>query len=98
MGYTIEYDPCGAKYEVRRTHPLRFTVLLICAVGLFLILTLNFWPEGWKILRSVLIPGEDFITLQAIMNMIHSLKAGAPVTAALEAFCIEVIRSGYGAG
>ena len=94
MGYRIEYDSQGGKYEVYRTYPFRFPLLLACALVLFLLLTFQFWPEGREVLRSAMIPGEDAATVQALQNMTQDLKAGASMSDALEAFCVEVIRSG----
>lgn len=96
MGYIIAYDSMGGKYEVSVHNPWRFPVLCIAALCMFLFLTFHFWPEGSTLLRSVLIPGEDAVTVQAFQNMTQDLKAGASVPDAIEAFCKEVIHSDNG--
>lgn len=93
MGYIIEYDSFEKRYEVRRTYPFRFGLLLAAAVALFLFLSFQFWPKGSAFLRAALIPGEEAVTVQAFENLTQDLKAGAPMAEALEAFCVEVIHS-----
>ncbi len=94
MGYIIAYDGYAKQFEVRQSHTLRFSLLLAAAFFVFVLLTANFWPQGYGMLRSILIPGDDDLTLQAVENMTQNLKAGASLMDAAEAFCVEVIRAG----
>ena len=91
MGYIIEYDPVSTKYEVSKSHPHRFTLLLAGALLVFLLTTSLYWPSGWNTLRSVLIPGEDAVTIHAAQNLAQNLKTGVPFKQALEVFCGEII-------
>ena len=89
MGYRIEYDSCGSKYEIRRENyfllKIGFLMLLILALGLCL------WPQGTRTLRSFLIPGEDAVTVQAFHTLTDDLRSGATIPDALEAFCQYVL-------
>ena len=92
MGYRIEYDRGSGKYEVSDVNPWRFPLMLAGAFGLFLIFAFHSWPEGGEVLRSVLIPGEDAVTVQAFQNMTDDLRSGAAISDAVEAFCRFVIH------
>lgn len=94
----IEYDPAEKKYEIRRNQSGRFFFLLAAALCLFVIGTLHFWPEGREILISIVIPGEDAVTIAAFRNMTGNLRAGATVGDAIAAFCSDVIQGGHAAG
>ena len=92
MGYRIEYDWGNGKYEVREDHPWRFSLMLVGAFGIFLLFAPLFWPERVAAVRSVLIPGDDAVTVQAIRNMTDDLRSGATLQDALEAFCRFVVH------
>ncbi len=92
MGYRIEYNRGNGKYEVREDHPWRFLTILLIAFGFFMLLVMVFWPKGGAELRSMLIPGDDAVTVRAIQNMTDDLRSGASLQVALEAFCRFVIH------
>lgn len=92
MGYRIEYDGRIGKYEVQKEHPWSFPTLIMAALGVFAVLTYLFWPEGQSEIQSVLIPGEDTVTVQAFQNMTADLRSGASVSEAVYAFCRYVIH------
>ena len=89
MGYRIEYDGRAGKYEVK-PEGKGLPKVLLC--GVILIAALMLWPQGTKMLRSFLIPGEDAVTVQAFQNMTNDLRSGATVGEAVEAFCRYVIH------
>ena len=90
MGYRIEYDGQAGKYQVHEERK-RFPVLFLFTTGLILA-TMFFWPQGVQELRSMLIPGDDALTLQAFQTMTDDLRSGATVGEAVEAFCRFVIH------
>lgn len=90
MGYRIEYDGRAGKYEVHAERKL-FPVLLMCSAALILV-AMFLWPQGVQALRSILIPGEDAVTLAAFQNLTADLRSGASVGDAVEAFCRFVIH------
>jgi len=98
LGYVIAYDMKEKKYEIRRNRSCRFSFLLTAAFCLFVVGTLYFWPEGREILISMVIPGEDSVTIAAFRNMTGNLRAGAAVGDAIAAFCADVIQAGHAAG
>jgi hypothetical protein len=90
MSYRIEYD-CGAgKYEVREEADIFPWIL--AAFGIFLLLTFCFWTEGASVLKEILIPGEDMVTIQAFSAMTDDLRSGATILDAVESFCKAVIH------
>lgn len=92
MGYRIEYDRGNGKYEITPTHPWRASLIFLGALGVFLVYASVLRPETVQFLRSVLIPGEDAVTVQAFQNMTDDLRCGASVSDAVEAFCRYVIH------
>ena len=92
MGYRIEYDDFGGKYEISQERHSRFPLLLTVCVIVFVLGTAVFWPEGTEKLREWIIPGEDGATAQAFEIMRENLRNGVPVGEAVEAFCRHVIH------
>lgn len=92
MSYRIEYDGRIDKYELVRNTTSRFPWLLAAAFGLFLLLTLCFWQEGTDQLKSILIPGDDTVTVQAFCNMTNDLRSGAGIRDAMYTFCQSVVH------
>lgn len=92
MGYRIEYNHGNGKYEISKEHPYRFPLILAGSLTIFLMFMLAFRPEETAALRSILIPREDAVTVQAIQNMTDDLRSGASVSDAVEAFCRFVIH------
>ena len=39
-----------------------------------------------------LLPGDRQITRSAITNMVSRIKSGEPLSASVEAFCLEIVR------
>lgn len=92
MGYRIEYDMGIGKFEVRENRKDKFPVLVAGAFVLFLLLTWSLWPEGAEVLRDILIPGDNAVTVQAMKDMSHNLKNGVALSDAVTAFCQDVIQ------
>ena len=91
MGYRIEYDALGGKYEVRNRDKGRLP-LLPAALGLLLLGVAVFWPQGGQALRGMLIPGEDTLTIQAFQNMTDVLRGGGSLGDAVYTLCHAVIH------
>lgn len=91
MAYRIEYDTLNKKYEIVTPRSLPFPWMVAMAFVLFLFLTAAFWPEGWEVLRDVVIPGEDAVTLRALSGMSGNLRAGMDLGEAVRTFCEEVL-------
>lgn len=92
MGYRIEYDRGNRTYEVRREHSLALPLFLATCFCFFLLAAGSIWPEGAGMIRSMLIPGDDAVTVQAFQIMTDDLRSGATVSDAVEAFCRYVIH------
>lgn len=92
MSYRIEYDRDSRKYEVQNDHSERFFLFTMTAFVVFVLISFAFWPEGAAKLKSMLIPGEDAVTVQAFQTMTNDLRSGATVSEAVEAFCRFVIH------
>jgi hypothetical protein len=91
MGYRIEYDPGNGKYEVKSDKSVKILLILAGFAGMLLLIH-HFAPESAGILRGMLIPGEDAVTVQAFENMTDDLRSGAALGEALEGFCRYVIH------
>lgn len=92
MSYRIEYDRGKSKYEVTKDNTSRFSLILTTAIVSIILFTLSCWPEGAEKLKSVLIPGEDMVTVQAFQTMKQDLLSGASIEDSVEAFCKSVIH------
>ena len=92
MSYRIEYDGRTDRYEVAREGRSRLPFLVTATFCLFVLLTLAFWKEGTEQIKSLLIPGDDALTVQAFQNMANDLRSGAEIADAVYAFCRCVIR------
>lgn len=89
MSYRIVYDGREGKYEVRQQKPLSGMIFVIFAcVLLFLCLS----PSTAEQLRSMLIPGEESVTVEAFSAMTDDLRSGAGILEAVEGFCRQVIH------
>ena len=97
MGYRIEYDRLGGRYEVVRHYPGRFPLLLAGAFALFVLFTMLCWPAGAELLRELSIPGDNAVTAGAFQMMTDDLRCGASFEGALTTFCREVYNGAKGA-
>ena len=93
MGYCIEYEgaeryplPCKRKPGILHR-------LCLAAIGVALLVTLIF-PETKQKLVSLLIPGNDSVTLQAIGELTERLQCGEHPKEAVAAFCRIIIENG----
>lgn len=91
MGYRIDYDKGTARYEVSRNRPWRRFVLTAVCFVLFLVLTGWFWPEGSDLIRDILIPGNDAVTVHAFAKFTEELREGTSIRDAVTVFCREVL-------
>ena len=98
MSYRIEYGsavPVRFQEKKRKSHLRVLTALfmLLFALGVG-----QFWPEGQRMLRDFLLPGEPTVTEQAFSGMIEHLTGGVPLEEAMAAFCQQIIDHGTGEG
>lgn len=93
MGYRIEYDSGTAvKGAVHRSMlKTRRILILLTAVVVTAFLVL---PTVRRSLRDLLLPGDDTVTAQALQGLVEDLRAGEPVSEAMEVFCREIITNG----
>lgn len=92
MSYRIEYDTAVGKYEVQKISPRRFSSFLLVSVLVFLLGMAAFKPAALDKLCSVLIPGEDTVTVAAFQTMTNDLRSGAGIRDAFYDFCRMVMH------
>lgn len=92
MAYRIEYDGGNQKYEIIMPRQESFLWMISAALMLFILLTAFFWQEGWEVLRDMLIPGDDTVTLNALSGLMGNLHGGMELGEAIRAFCEEVLN------
>ena len=92
VSYRIEYDGAVGKYEVRTARAGNFLVL--CAVAFIgcLVSLCLIGQESREVLRSVLIPGSDAVTVAAFQTMTNDLRSGARLYDAFFDFCHMVMH------
>lgn len=92
MGYRVDYRPVKKiRYaENRYSRVLGLTALFFL---LFLLLINFFWTDGAAVLREVFIPGDTATTVSALRNLTADLQEGISFPAAVEAFCVFVIKN-----
>ena len=91
MSYRIQYDSKTAKYEVTAKKTRNFPVFISVLAMLFL-LVFTLRSEVLSQIRSVLIPGEDAVTVQAFQTMYADLRSGSGLYDAFYDFCRLVIH------
>ena len=89
MSYRIVYDGREGKYEVCKQKRISGMIVVVFAcVLLFLCLS----PWAAEQVRSILIPGDDSVTVAAFSSMTDDLRSGAGFLEAVEVFCRQVIH------
>lgn len=90
ISYRINYCQTGKAPDsgVRRFSVFLLTLLF---VSLFALLTYSCWPEGWRLLQSVFIPGDPEVTLHATACFFRELHWGTSLSDALETFCNIIV-------
>ena len=90
MSYRIDYQPMK---KVRGAEKRRSSVISLAAVLLILLAVLVSicWPEGRRILQTMIIPGDTAVTVSALETMAGDLKAGLPLAEAFRDFCLRVM-------
>lgn len=90
MAYRIEYDHAVRKYEIRSVHANIFPLLFVIGV-----LTWGWYVYDCGIfpsLGTMLIPGDDALTVHAFQCMTDDLRSGAGLYDAIFDFCSMVIH------
>ena len=93
VGYCIEYE--GAEhysFSSNRKNGLRRKICL-AVVAIALAVSVIF-PAAKEKLVSLLIPGNDAVTIQAVEELVTDLQSGDSTKDALTAFCRTVIENG----
>ena len=91
MSYRIQYSGKTGKYEVTSKEGKPSPMLWMMFLGCVLLLLFALQPDIWIPIRSILIPGEDAVTVQAFQTMYGDLRSGAPIHQAFYDFCLLVI-------
>lgn len=91
MGYRIVYGAEPYRYGSDASGWKRILGMAVGCFLIFLVLTMQFWPEGRGVLEKMLLPGDPMVTKQAFSVMAEQLKAGEAIGDAVAAFCQEVI-------
>ncbi len=92
VGYRIVYDSKEGKYEISRDQSARRMVLLGFAVGLVLMLILSFWEAEADYIREALIPGDNRVTRASFQTLTERLRQGEALSAAVSAFCEDILH------
>ena len=92
VSYRIEYDGAVGKYEVRTVRAGNFSVICAAALIGFLAFFCLIGQESREVLRSVLIPGSDAVTVAAFQTMTNDLRSGAGLYDAFFDFCHMVMH------
>ena len=88
MSYRIIYDSGIKKYEVKKITQNRKFVWLFLPIILLALAV----PGSREAVRSVLIPGEDAVTVLAFRTMTDDLRSGAGMGEAFFDFCRMVMN------
>lgn len=94
MGYRIVYGPMP---KVRKTSPfneMRLQALTAVFLLLFVLLVRQAWPEGTRMARQFLLPGEQTATEAAFADMIGEIQEGESWSDAFSAFCRQIVADG----
>lgn len=78
----------------KKRGPLRLQFLTTVFLLLFTLAVRQFWPEGTRMLREFLIPGEPTVTQAAFSEMVTEIQAGEPLGDAVTAFCRQIVEDG----
>ena len=92
VSYRIEYDGAVGKYEVTKLRNGNFPVVCAAALIGFLAFFCLIGQESREVLRSVLIPGSDAVTVAAFQTMTNDLRSGAGLYDAFFDFCHMVMH------
>ena len=93
MVYRIMYH--SEKQETGRKHGGRRVLLTVMLFFVFCWAVCIWWPEGKMLLRTLLIPGEPEITIQAAEVFASELGSGYALSDAFRNFCNTVFENGY---
>ena len=91
MSYRIQYDNKTAKYEITAQKTFTFPVFIFI-LGMLFLMVLMLRSEFSNQIQSVLIPGEDAVTVQAFQTMYADLRSGSGFYDAFYDFCRLVIH------
>ena len=95
MGYQIRYYSEGTERENQGKYKVRRKLFAIGFFLLFLGAVYRLWPDGWQLLRYILIPGDPEITEVSAEVFVSELQAGKPFRDAAGAFLRDILYEGY---
>ena len=89
MSYYVEYNPeLYTKYP--KSSNRKSKNKLIRNIVWILIIIGGFW--FWKdVFVDILIPGDNEVTISAVLALIENVRSGEPVYESLVTFCDEII-------
>lgn len=73
----------------------RRLILTGCFFLCFLCLVASCWPDGYDLLKQLLIPGDPDITLEAAEVFAQEVGSGFSFRDAARNFCLAVLNHGY---
>ena len=97
MGYRIDYGQLSERKYPQASRSRRLAGLISAALGVFLLLTGLFWPQGRELLKEFLIPGDSTVTAAAFSQLLTDLRTGMDSGDAVAAFCREILENGQAA-
>lgn len=90
MGYRVEYGQAQ-----RTAAPVfkksRVGILTVVFLLLFVLAVKLYWPEGAAILDDLSLLGNQTATRKAFSTLVEDLQSGQAFSAAVTAFCQEII-------
>lgn len=94
MGYRVVYGQMPRVEKRRSGRPLRLQALTAVFLLVFTLTVRQAWPEGQKVLRQFLIPGEPTVTEEAFRDMLEDIQQGESIGDAVTAFCTQIVEYG----
>lgn len=91
MSYRIQYDNKTAKFEISDQKTFNFPVFIFI-LGMLFLMVFTLRSDVLNQIQSVLIPGEDAVTVQAFQTMYADLRSGSGFYDAFHDFCRLVIH------
>lgn len=90
MGYTVRYGPAIKVRRERRRFRLRLPAMALALILSILCLR-HAWPNESQRLRQALFPWTRESVRAAFAVFREDLEAGRSVSAAITAFCLEIV-------
>lgn len=90
MSYCISYDKNTGAMEIQRKRKINKRSIRIILITVLVGATLIF-PKTRRLLKTVILPGDEEVTGQALQSLVEDLHQGSSIPEAVDAFCREII-------